>query len=138
MPPLTGLFHFVGCVLQICRAYGANWNCACLRSGVSLVAPNPATREKAEQSAAFFSFIFQMAACRVSAPKARKPVAHGFTVGLAVEKSSPGRGDRKQAVKRFFRPVPGLGRFAVENPRLHRGLLSVAAPQPQMDFENTP
>ena len=65
----------------------------------------------------------------VSVPEARKPVAHGETVGLVVKKTSPGRGGRKPASKCFFRPVPGLGRFAVGNPRFHRGLLSVAAPQ---------
>jgi hypothetical protein len=39
--------------------------------------------------------------------------------------------------KPFFRPVPGLGRFAVGDPRFHRGLLSFAAPQLPMDFENS-
>jgi hypothetical protein len=29
----------------------------------------------------------------------------------------------------FFRPVPGLDEFTVEDPRFHRGLLSDAAPQ---------
>ena len=32
-------------------------------------------------------------------------------------------------VKTFLSPFPGLGRFAIGNPRFHRGLLSAAAPQ---------
>jgi hypothetical protein len=56
---------------------------------------------------------------------------------LAVEKIKPRNGAvENRPAKRFFRPVPGLGWFAVGNTRFHRGLLSVAAPQLQMDFEN--
>jgi len=52
----------------------------------------------------------------VSAPETREQVAHGETVGLVVEKIKPRQGRQKTGVKRFFRPVPGLGRFAVVSP----------------------
>jgi hypothetical protein len=74
----------------------------------------------------------------VSAPEARKQVAHGETVSLAVKKIKLRQERQKPDVKTFLSPHPGLGRFAIGNPRFHRGLLSVAAPQLQLDLEDTP
>jgi hypothetical protein len=72
----------------------------------------------------------------LSAPEARKPVAHGETVGLTIKNNQAQAGGGRQfAAKRFFRTVPGLGWLWVDCPRFHRGLLSVAAPQLQYDLK---
>src|ERR1035441_677426 len=68
----------------------------------------------------------------LSAPEARQPVAHGATVGLAVKiNQAPAGAAEKPALKRFFRPCRGADGLGLAT-------LSVAVPQRQMDFENTP
>jgi hypothetical protein len=62
---------------------------------------------------AFFShYGFVISACFqnrfvVPAPEARKPVAHGETVGLAVKKIKPRSGRKKTGVKTFLSPHSG-------------------------------
>ena len=71
----------------------------------------------------------------VSAPEARKQVAHGETVGVNIQIEKAPDGAKEISVGDFLPPLPGLEFFWMTNPRFHRGLLLVAAPQQQMDFE---
>jgi hypothetical protein len=75
----------------------------------------------------------------VSAPEARKPVAHGETVGINVQMEKAPDGAKEISVGDFLPPLLAATKLDEGGPGLDFfGLLSVAAPQLQMDFENTP
>jgi len=68
--------------------------------------------------------------------RARKKVAHGETVGLVAKKFQAPAGATENHLQKFSFAPPGLCCSIAEIPRFHRGLLSFAAPQLEMDFEN--